>query len=47
MKDMTVDRKGPRERLVESLDTVLAEPIDKRFNLDAVECKLFGLGSES
>jgi L-rhamnose isomerase len=39
MKDMTVDRKGPRERLVESLD--------KRFSLDAVECKLFGLGSES
>jgi L-rhamnose isomerase len=47
MKDMTIDRKGPRERLVESLDTIFAEPIDKRFNLDAVECKLFGLGSES
>ena len=47
MKDMTIDRKGPRERLVESLDSVFAEPIDKRFNLDAVECKLFGLGSES
>jgi L-rhamnose isomerase len=46
-KDTPVDRRGPRERLEESLDRVFAEPLDPRFNLDAVECKLFGLGSES
>jgi L-rhamnose isomerase len=46
-KDTPVDRKGPRERLVEALDAVFAEPIDPRHNRDAVEAKLFGLGSES
>jgi L-rhamnose isomerase len=46
-KDLPVDRKGPRERLTESLDAVFAEPFDPRHNLDAVEGKLFGLGSES
>jgi L-rhamnose isomerase len=44
---MPVDRKGPRERLSQSLDAILAESIDPRFNKDAVEAKLFGLGSES
>jgi L-rhamnose isomerase len=47
MKDMPVDRKGPRERLTEALDTVFAEKLDPACGLDAVECKLFGLGSES
>ena len=37
----------PDELLCESLDTVLAEKIDPRYNLDAVEPKLFGIGSES
>jgi L-rhamnose isomerase len=46
-KDTPVDRKGPRLRLAESLDAIFAEPIDKRLNLDAVESKLFGIGSES
>jgi L-rhamnose isomerase len=46
-KDTPIDRKGPRLRLVESLDAVFAEPIDPRFNRDAVEAKLFGIGSES
>jgi L-rhamnose isomerase len=46
-KDTPVDRKGPRERLAASLDAILAESIDPRFNRDAVEAKLFGLGSES
>src|SRR5213075_776934 len=31
----------------QSLDEIFAEKIDERFNLDAVESKLFGLGSES
>ena len=46
-KDTPADRKGPRERLVESLDAVFAEPVDARWNRDAVEAKLFGIGSES
>ncbi len=46
-KDTPVDRKGPRERLAESLDEVFAKPLPAKFNLDAVEPKLFGLGSES
>ena len=47
MKDNPVDRKGPRERLLESLDAVFAEVIDEAFNLDAIEGKLFGIGAES
>jgi L-rhamnose isomerase len=46
-KDTPADRKTPRERLAQSLDEVFAEPIDPRLNLDAVESKLFGIGSES
>lgn len=46
-KDSPADRRTPREILCESLDAVLAENIDPRYNLDAVEPKLFGIGSES
>ena len=46
-KDSPADRRTPRELLCESLDLVLAEKIDSRYNLDAVEPKLFGIGSES
>jgi L-rhamnose isomerase len=46
-KDVPVDRLTPRQLLRDSLDKVLAEKIDPRYNLDAVEGKLFGLGSES
>jgi L-rhamnose isomerase len=47
LKDSPADRKAPRERLRDSLDKVLAEKIDPHHNLDAVESKLFGIGSES
>ncbi|MDW8212411.1 MAG: L-rhamnose isomerase [Roseiflexaceae bacterium] len=47
MKDNPVDRLGPRQRLRESLDAILAEPLDPAHNRDAVEAKLFGIGSES
>ncbi|HBY09621.1 MAG TPA: L-rhamnose isomerase, partial [Chloroflexi bacterium] len=47
IKDTPVDRKGPRERLLAALDRVFAPEIDPAYNLDAVECKLFGIGSES
>ena len=46
-KDSPADRRTPRELLCNSLDAVLAEKIDPRYNLDAVEPKLFGIGSES
>jgi L-rhamnose isomerase len=46
-KDTPADRRGPRLRLQEALDAVLGDRIDPRFNLDAVEPKLFGIGSES
>lgn len=46
-KDTPVDRLAPRRLLQEALDQVLAEAIDPRYNLDAVEGKLFGLGAES
>jgi L-rhamnose isomerase len=46
-KDTPADRKTPRILLKDSLDSILAEKIDARYNLDAVEPKLFGIGSES
>jgi L-rhamnose isomerase len=46
-KDIPVDRKGPRERLKQSLDEIHAQPISRKHLLDAVEGKLFGIGSES
>jgi L-rhamnose isomerase len=46
-KDTPIDRKGPRERLAQSLDAIFDRPLDPRFVRDAVEAKLFGLGSES
>jgi L-rhamnose isomerase len=47
MKDTPADRRGPRERLAESLDAIFASRFDPRHNVDAVEPKLFGIGSES
>jgi L-rhamnose isomerase len=46
-KDTPADRLAPRQRLMDSLDQVFARKIDPRYNLDAVEAKLFGIGSES
>ena len=46
-KDTPVNRQLHRILLAESLDQVFAEEIDPRFNKDAVEAKLFGIGSES
>jgi L-rhamnose isomerase len=47
IKDSPADRRTPRRLLLESLDLILAEKIDPRLNLDSVEPKLFGIGSES
>jgi L-rhamnose isomerase len=46
-KDLPADRKGPRARLEASLDEVFSEKLDPKHNLDAVESKLFGIGSEA
>jgi L-rhamnose isomerase len=46
-KDVPVDRATPRLLLKDSLDKILAEKLDPKHNLDAVEGKLFGLGAES
>jgi len=46
-KDTPVDRMAPRQRLMESLDEMFSRPIDKKYNRDAVESKVFGIGSES
>jgi L-rhamnose isomerase len=46
-KDTPADRVAPRARLAESLDAVFQKPIAPKLNLDAVEPKLFGIGSES
>jgi L-rhamnose isomerase len=44
VKDSPADRWSPRAHLIESLDAMLAEKLDGC--VDAVEGKLFGLGSE-
>ncbi|MBT2627148.1 L-rhamnose isomerase [Bacillus sp. ISL-32] len=46
-KDIPSDRLTPRKRLKESLDRIFKENISEKHNLDSVESKLFGLGSES
>lgn len=46
-KDKTVSRYEHRKLLQESLDEVLAEKINTDYLKDTIECKLFGIGSES
>ena len=46
-KDTPACRKAPRERLAASLDEIFADDLPPEQTLDAVECKLFGIGSES
>ncbi|MBG6240724.1 MAG: L-rhamnose isomerase, partial [Candidatus Symbiopectobacterium sp. Dall1.0] len=47
MKDLTIDRLAFRQRLLNALDEVIAEPLDAQHHIDAVENKLFGIGAES
>ena len=46
-KDIPSDRLTPRQRLKDSLDEIFAVEIDEKYNIDAVESKLFGIGSEA
>ena len=46
-KDAPADRWSPRARLRESYDAIFADPsVNRKLCIDAVEGKLFGLGSE-
>lgn len=46
-KDTPYDRLAPRKRLEDSLDRIFAVRINEKYNRDAVESKLFGIGAES
>jgi L-rhamnose isomerase len=46
-KDIPADRLAPRVRLKESLDRIFRAKVSRKHNIDAVESKLFGIGSES
>jgi L-rhamnose isomerase len=46
-KDLPADRAAPRARLQDALDELFAEPLPTGTISDAVECKLFGIGSEA
>lgn len=46
-KDLPVDRLAPRARMKDSLDEIFAAEVNTKHVLDAVESKLFGIGSES
>ncbi len=46
-KDIPVDRYAARKRLKDSLDAIFADEGSKKYNLNAVESKVFGIGAES
>lgn len=46
-KDYPADRLAPRERLRDALDEIFDEKYPAGTIIDAVECKLFGIGSEA
>jgi len=46
-KDTPIDRLSPRIRLRDALDEIFQEEVNPAYNIDAVESKLFGIGSES
>lgn len=46
-KDIPIDREAPRIRMKSALDEVFSEQIDSSLCLDAIESKVFGIGSES
>lgn len=46
-KDIPVDRYAARARLVEAYDEIFAGAGDRKYNRNAVESKLFGIGAES
>ncbi len=46
-KETPADRTSPRARLKEALDEILSVKYDKKYLMDSVESKVFGIGVES
>ena len=46
-KDNPIDKLSPRQRLIESLDSILSEKFPEENTIEAYEGKLFGTGIES
>lgn len=46
-KDNPFDRVAPRERLADSLNKIISKKLDPAYTVDAVESKVFGIGSEA
>lgn len=46
-KETPADCSGPRARLKSALDEILSVPYDKKYLVDSVESKVFGIGVES
>lgn len=46
-KNIPADRMGPRQRLKDSLDEIFSQQVDKRYVIDSIESKVFGIGLES
>ncbi len=46
-KDNPINRYEARQRLINSMDEIYSVKIDKKYNLDSAEGKLFGIGAES
>ena len=46
-KDIPVNRAKKRENLAKSYDEIFAVKTDDKYNLDAIESKVFGIGAES
>ncbi|MDR0495339.1 MAG: L-rhamnose isomerase [Treponema sp.] len=46
-KDLPADRLSPRLRLRDALDEILSAPVEAKTITDALESKLFGIGSEA
>ena len=45
-KEVPIDTLSPRMRLKEALNEILEEKMDEKYHMDALESKLFGIGSE-
>lgn len=46
-KEVPMDTLAPRERFAESLDRMHKATTDEKYHIDALESKLFGIGSEA
>jgi len=46
-KDIPADRLGYRQQMIKSLDEILLVKYDRKYLVDALESKLFGIGVES